>query len=304
MIGVLACVSRGSAIVLSGETFEPSEVLRTVADEQCTALYGVPAMFIQELTLDGFDLSSLRTGVMGGAPCPIEVMRKVQEQMNMREVVVVYGMTETAITTMTRPGDSIERQIGTVGRALPFTEIKLIGPDGAVAPRGEPGEVCARGYSNMLGYWGDEEATRNALDSAGWMHTGDLATMDAEGYLKIVGRIKDMIVRGGENIFPAEVEQFLYTHPAIDEVQVIGVPSHRYGEEVAAFVRTRESASVSESELRSFCEGQIATHKIPAYWRFVDQYPMTTSGKVLKYKLREQAITELGLQDVAHIETA
>jgi fatty-acyl-CoA synthase len=307
LLGVLAAVTHGSAIVLCGEAFDPEMVLRTVEAERCTSLYGVPTMFIAELaqpTFQDYDLSSLRTGIMAGAPCPIEVMRKVHTLMNMRDVVVMYGMTETGITTRTLAGDPFDKQIGTVGRAMPLTEIKIINNDGNVAPRGEPGELCARGVSTMLGYWQDDRATAETKDRAGWMHTGDLAALDDDGYVKIVGRIKDMIIRGGENIFPTEVEGFLYGHEAIEEVQVVGVPSDRYGEEVMAFVRLRRGATVGEEDMLTYCRGAIATYKIPKYWKFVDEFPMTPSGKVQKYRLREMAVEELGLEAIARTATA
>jgi fatty-acyl-CoA synthase len=307
LLGVLAGITHGSAIVLCGEAFDPETVLRTVEAEECTSLYGVPTMFIAELalpTFQGYDLSSLRTGIMAGAPCPIEVMRKVHTLMNMRDVVVMYGMTETGITTRTLPGDPFDKQIGTVGRAMPLTEIKIIDTDGNVATRGEPGELCARGVSTMLGYWQDDRGTAEAKDRAGWMHTGDLATLDDDGYIKIVGRIKDMIIRGGENIFPTEIEGFLYGHTAVEDVQVVGVPSDRYGEEVMAFIRLRRGATVGDEDMLAYCRGAIATYKIPKYWKFVDEFPMTPSGKVQKYRLREMAIDELGLEAIAKTATA
>ncbi|MBO0729974.1 MAG: AMP-binding protein [Acidimicrobiaceae bacterium] len=307
LMGVLAAITHGSAIVLCGEAFEPEAVLRTVEAERCTSLYGVPTMFIAELALPGFDeidLSSLSKGIMAGAPCPVEVMRKVHNLMHMKDVVVMYGMTETGITTRTLPGDPFEKKIGTVGRAMPLTEIKIIGSDGNLAPRGQPGELCARSLSVMQGYWKNPAATADAVDRARWMHTGDLATLDEDGYVKIVGRIKDLIIRGGENIFPTEIEEFIYNHEAVEEVQVVGVPSERYGEEVMAFVRLRRGATADEGDLDKYCRGAIATYKIPRYWKFVEQYPMTPSGKVQKYRLREAAIHELGLEAAGRIETA
>jgi fatty-acyl-CoA synthase len=307
LLGVLAAITHGSAVVLCGEAFDPETVLHTVASERCTSLYGVPTMFIAELALpnfDAYDLSSLRTGIMAGAPCPVEVMQKVHTLMHMTDVVVMYGMTETGITTRTMPGGPFEKQIGTVGRPMPLTEIKIVTPEGRLSPRGEAGEVCARGVSTMLGYWDDDRATSSAIDRARWMHTGDLATMDEDGYINIVGRIKDMIIRGGENIFPTEIEGFLHQHDAVEDVQVVGVPSERYGEEVMAFIRLRQGAEVGEDEMLQYCREAIASYKIPKYWRFVEDYPMTPSGKVQKYRLRERAVEELGLEAVGRIETA
>jgi fatty-acyl-CoA synthase len=307
LLGVLAALTHGCAIVLCGESFDPELVLQTVTAERCTSLYGVPTMFIAELalpTFEGYDLSSLRTGIMAGAPCPVEVMRKVRTLMHMEDVVVMYGMTETGITSRTMPGDPLDKQIGTVGRAMPLTEIKIVHTDGTIASQGEPGELCARGVSTMLGYWDDDGATAQAIDRGRWMHTGDLATSDEDGYLKIVGRIKDMIIRGGENIFPSEIEGFLHRHDAVEDVQVVGVPSERYGEEVMAFVRLCSGVGVGEEDLLEYCRGAIATYKIPKYWRFVDDFPMTASGKVQKYRLRQMAVTELGLEAVEQIKTA
>ncbi|MBV8951160.1 MAG: AMP-binding protein [Actinobacteria bacterium] len=307
LLGVLAAYTHGSTIVLCGEAFDPAVVLQTVAAERCTSLYGVPTMFIAELGLPDFedyDLSTLRTGIMAGAPCPIEVMRKVHGLMHMEDVVVMYGMTETGITTRTMPGDPFEKQIGSVGRAMPLQEIKVVDDDGTIVARGRAGELCARGISTMLGYWEDEGATATAIDRAGWMHTGDVATLDDDGYLNIVGRTKDMIIRGGENVFPAEIEGFLYTHEAVEEVQVVGVPSERYGGEVMAFVRLRADAPATEEELLAFCRGAIATYKIPKHWKFVDEFPMTPSGKVQKYRLRQMAVAELGLETIERTKTA
>lgn len=307
LLGVLAAITHGCAIVLCGEAFDPECVLDTVTTERCTSLYGVPTMFIAELALPSFgdyDLSSLRTGIMAGAPCPVEVMRKVHDLMHMRDVVVMYGMTETGITTRTLPGDPFDKQIGSVGRAMPLTEVKIVNADGNLAARGETGELCARGMSTMLGYWNNNQATSAAIDRGGWMHTGDLAIVDDDGYVKIVGRSKDMIIRGGENIFPVEVEDFLHRHEAVEDVQVIGVPSERYGEEVMAFVRLVSGLHVTEAEMREYCRGAIASYKIPRYWEFVEEYPMTPSGKVQKYRLREMAVASLGLGAVEQIETA
>ena len=309
VLGNLACTTHGAAMVIPGEAFDPLAVLQAVAAEKCTALHGVPTMFIGELDhprFGEFDLSTLRTGIMAGSPCPIEVMKTVVARMNMREVTICYGMTETSpVSTQTGGSDPLEKRVSTVGRVHPHVEVKIVHPEtGAVVPRGERGELCTRGYSVMLGYWGDEKATAAAIDLAGWMHTGDLATMDAEGYVNIVGRIKDMIIRGGENVYPREVEEFLHTHPAVSEAQVIGVPSAKYGEEVMAWVRLREGSSASTEDLQAFCSGTIATYKIPRYWKIVTEFPMTVTGKVQKYRMREIAVTELGLADVAASKTA
>jgi fatty-acyl-CoA synthase len=309
VIGNLACAATGACVVVPGEAFEPRLVLEAVAAERCTSLYGVPMMFIAELEhpeLERFDLSSLRTGVMAGAACPIEVMRAVQSRMGMREVTICYGMTETSpVSTQSATDDPLEKRVTTVGRVHPHVEVKIVDPaTGAIVPRGAPGELCTRGYSVMLGYWADEAATRAAIDPARWMHTGDLATMDAEGYVNIVGRIKEMIVRGGEKIYPRELEEYLHTHPAIAEAQVIGVPSAKYGEEVMAWIRPRAGAAITEAELTAFCTGKIATFKIPRYWKLTTEFPTTVTGKVQKFRMREQAIAELGLGAAAAIETA
>jgi fatty-acyl-CoA synthase len=266
-------------------------------------------MFIAALghpELARFDLSSLRTGIMAGSPCPVEVMKKVQSAMHMTDITICYGMTETSpVSTQTAIGDPLEKQVGTVGRVHPHVEVKVVDPStGGTVPRGVAGELCTRGYSVMLGYWNNPDATRGAIDAARWMHTGDLATMDADGYLNIVGRIKDMIIRGGENVYPREIEEFLYGHPAIADVQVIGVPSERYGEEVMAWVKLREGAQASENELVAYCQDRIARFKVPRYWKFCDGWPMTVSGKVQKFKMREQAIGELGLEAAAKTRTA
>ena len=301
VMGNLACTSHGAAMIVPAEAFDAGATLDAIAAERCTSLYGVPTMFIAQLghpDFDDFDLSSLRTGIMAGSPCPVEVMKQVQSRMHMPEVTICYGMTETSpVSTQSACDDTLERRVSTVGRAHPHVEIKIVDPEsGAIVPRGVAGELCTRGYSVMLGYWGNEEATREAIDSAGWMHTGDLATADEEGYVNIVGRIKDMIIRGGENIYPREVEEFLYAHPAVLDVQVIGVPSDRYGEEVMAWVKLRTGASATEVELNAFCRGRIATFKIPHYWKFVDEFPTTVTGKIQKFRMREIAVAELGLQ--------
>jgi len=301
VMGNLACTSHGAAMIVPAEAFDAGATLDAITAERCTSLYGVPTMFIAQLghpDFDDFDLSSLRTGIMAGSPCPVEVMKQVQSRMRMPEVTICYGMTETSpVSTQSACDDTLERRVSTVGRAHPHVEIKIVDPEsGAIVPRGVAGELCTRGYSVMLGYWGNEEATREAIDSAGWMHTGDLATADEEGYVNIVGRIKDMIIRGGENIYPREVEEFLYAHPAVLDVQVIGVPSERYGEEVMAWVKLRAGTSATEVELNAFCRGRIATFKIPHYWKFVDEFPTTVTGKVQKFRMREIAVAELGLQ--------
>jgi fatty-acyl-CoA synthase len=269
----------------------------------------VPTMFIGELDLPdfaSFDLSTLRTGIMAGSPCPVEVMRSVIARMNMREVTICYGMTETSpVSTQTATGDPLEKRVGTVGRVHPHVEVKIIDPaTGAVVPRGERGELCTRGYGVMLGYWNDDGATRAAIDAGRWMHTGDLATMDDEGYVNIVGRIKDMIIRGGENVYPREIEEFLHTHPGVSEAQVVGVPSERYGEEVMAWVRAKPGFELVDEEMTAFCTGRIATYKIPRFWKFVAEFPMTVTGKVQKFRMREMAVEELGLHAAARAKTA
>ncbi|WPB74684.1 AMP-binding protein [Archangium violaceum] len=309
VMGNLACASHGSTMVIPGEAFEPLAVLQAVGAERCTALYGVPTMFIAELDhprFGEFDLSTLRTGIMAGSPCPIEVMKNVQSRMNMREVTICYGMTETSpVSTQSGLDDPLDKRVGTVGRVHPHVEVKIIdAATGAVVPQGSPGELCTRGYSVMLGYWNNPEATRTSIDVAGWMHTGDLATMDGDGYVKIVGRIKDMIIRGGENVYPREIEEFLHTHPAVSEAQVIGVPSEKYGEEVMAWVKPKPGATVTQEELVRYCTGRISTFKIPRFWKFVDEFPMTVTGKIQKFRMREVAVVELGLQSAASIRTA
>lgn len=309
VIGNLCCTSHGACMVIPSESFEPLKVLKAVEKEHCTSLYGVPTMFIAELQLPEFgqfNLSSLRTGVMAGSPCPVEVMKKVQSLMHMKDVQICYGMTETSpVSTQTSAETPFEKQVGTVGTVQDHLEIKIIDPEtGAVQERNQPGELCTRGYAVMLGYWNNAKATTEAVDQARWMHTGDLATMDDEGYVNIVGRIKDMILRGGENIYPREIEEFLYTHEAIADVQVIGVPSEKYGEEVMAWVKIKSDRSVSVNELINFCSKQIAHYKIPKYWKFTDGFPMTVTGKIRKVEMRETAIEELGLQEVAKIRTS
>ena len=311
VMGNLGATTHGSAMVIPAPSFDPAATLRACAAERCTSLYGVPTMFIAMLDDPSFsehDLRCLRTGIMAGSPCPVEVMRRVIELMNMREVSICYGMTETSpVSTQTTFDDPVSKRVGSVGRVHPHVEIKVVDPaGGATVARGEPGELCTRGYSVMAGYWNDPERTAQAVDADGWMHTGDLATMDADGYVNIVGRSKDMVIRGGENVYPREVEEFLYSHPEIADVQVIGVPDERYGEELMAWVvpRAGASGSLDADALRAFCQGKIAHYKIPRYVRLVDSFPMTVTGKVQKYKLREQAIDEFGLAGAASIRTA
>jgi fatty-acyl-CoA synthase len=309
VLGNLACTTHGATIVIPAPAFDPAASLRAVVAERCTSLYGVPTMFIAYLALPdfaSFDLSTLRTGIMAGSPCPVEVMRRCMDDMHMTEVTICYGMTETSpVSAQTATDDPVDKKVGTVGRVHPHVEVKIVDPDtGLLVPRGEPGEMCTRGYSVMLGYWDEPEKTAGAIDVAGWMHTGDLATLDAEGYLNIVGRIKDMIIRGGENVYPREIEEFLYTHPDIVDVQVIGVPDSRYGEEIMAWVRLREGASLDTDGVRAFCRDQIAHYKIPRYVHVVDSFPMTITGKIQKFVMREQAVELLGLHDAASIPTA
>ncbi len=309
VLGNLACTTHGACIVIPSPGFEPAAALQAVQQERCTSLYGVPTMFIAELGLPDFtsyDLSSLRTGIMAGSPCPVEVMKRVISEMNMTEVTICYGMTETSpVSTQTRADDDTERRVSTVGRVHPHVEVKIIDPEsGQVVPRGLPGELCTRGYSVMLGYWNDEAQTSAVIDAARWMHTGDLAVMDDAGYLNIAGRIKDMVIRGGENVYPREVEEFLYTHPAIEDVQVIGVPDARFGEELCAWVKLRPGAELTLEQLREFCTGKIAHFKIPRYLRITGEFPMTVTGKIQKFKMREASVTELGLDDAARTRTA
>jgi fatty-acyl-CoA synthase len=305
VMGNLACTSHGACMVIPAPAFEPKATLEAVAAERCTSLYGVPTMFIAELNDPGFadhDLSSLRTGIMAGSPCPVEVMKQVIDRMGMTEVSICYGMTETSpVSTQTRVDDSVERRVSTVGRVGPHLESKVVDPDtGLTLPRGEPGELCTRGYSVMLGYWEQPDKTAEAIDAARWMHTGDLAVMDDEGYLNITGRIKDMVIRGGENVYPREIEEFLYTHPDILDAQVIGVPDQKYGEELMAWIRVREGAEALTAEsVREFCTGKLARYKIPRYVHVVDEFPMTVTGKVRKVEMREQSVTLLGLEAAA-----
>jgi fatty-acyl-CoA synthase len=309
VLGNLACTSSGACIVYPAEAFEPEAALQACAQERCTSVYGVPTMFIAELgheRFDEFDLSSLRTGIMAGSPCPIEVMKRVSSDMGVKEMSIAFGMTETSpVSTFVRRDDTLANRCGTVGQAMPHTEIKVIDPSNdQIQPRGEPGEFCARGYLVMRGYWNEPERTDAAIDTGHWMHTGDLATMDEHGYVRIVGRIKDMVIRGGENIYPREVEEFLYSHPSVADVQVIGVPDERYGEELMAWIIRRPGASLSEEAVRDFCQGKVAHYKVPRYMKFVDSFPMTVTGKVQKFKMRETAIEELGLGQAAAVATA
>ena len=309
VLGNLACTTHGAAMVVPAPAFEPAATLETVQRERCTSLYGVPTMFIAELGLDDFasyDLSSLRTGIMAGSPCPVEVMKRCVDEMHMSEVTICYGMTETSpVSTQTGADDPLDKRVSTVGRVHPHVEVAIVDPEKElVVGYGEPGELCTRGYSVMLGYWNDPERTSEAIDSEGWMHTGDLAVMDAEGYVNIVGRIKDLIIRGGENVYPREVEEFLYMHPDIVDVQVIGVPDVKYGEEIMAWVRVREGATLSRDDVAAFCQGKIAHFKVPRYVHVTDEFPMTVTGKVQKYLMRETSIELLGLQDAAGTTTA
>jgi fatty-acyl-CoA synthase len=309
VMGNLGCITHGATMIYPSDGFDPLAVLQTVQEERCTALYGVPTMFIAELehpAFHTFDLTSLRTGVMAGSPCPVEVMKRVNTEMHMSEVEICYGMTETSpVSTQTRIDSPLDKRVGTVGLISPHLEIKIVDPTtGQVVPVGTPGELCTRGYSVMLGYWENLEATVSAIDQARWMHTGDLATMDEEGYINIVGRIKDMIIRGGENVYPREIEEFLYTHPKISDVQIIGLPDAKYGEEIAAWVKLKPGEQATEEELREFCKGKIAHYKIPRYFKFVDAFPMTVTGKIQKFIMRQQSIEELGLQGAASIRTA
>ena len=302
VLGNLACFTHGSTIVYPNDGFDPLSVLQTVQDEKCTGLHGVPTMFIAELDhprFKEFDLSTLRTGIMAGSPCPTEVMKRVVEQMNLREITIAYGMTETSPVSCQSSTDTpLEKRVSTVGQVQPHMEIKIVDPEtGAVVARGQRGEFCTRGYSVMHGYWGDEEKTREAIDAEGWMHTGDLATMDDAGYVNIVGRIKDMVIRGGENIYPREIEEFLYRHPQVQDVQVVGVPDEKYGEELCAWIIAKPGTKPTEDDIRAFCKGQIAHYKVPRYIRFVASFPMTVTGKIQKFKIRDEMKDQLGLSE-------
>lgn len=309
VLGNLACTTHGACMVIPSAGFGPTAVLEACEAERCTSLYGVPTMFIALLSHEDFaayDLSSLRTGIMAGSPCPVEVMKRVVADMHMDEVTICYGMTETSpVSTQSTHDDPIESRVTTVGRVHPHVEIQVVDPDsGECVPRGEPGELLTRGYSVMQGYWNDPERTAEVIDADGWMHTGDLAIMDADGYLRIVGRIKDLVIRGGENIYPREVEEFLFTHPNIADVSVIGVPDERYGEELMAWVRLRHATATTAEDIREFCRGRIAHYKIPRYVKFAQDFPTTVTGKIQKFRMREMAIEELALHEPATIEHA
>ncbi len=302
VMGNLGCMTHGATMIYPSAGFEPLEVLKTVEIEKATALYGVPTMFIAELEhpdFQQFDLTSLRTGIMAGSSCPVEVMKQVKSAMHMSEVQIAYGMTETSpVSTQTKVGTPLDKQVSTVGQILPHVEVKVIDEsNGLVVPIGTPGELCTRGYSVMLKYWNDEEKTRQAIDDARWMHTGDIAVMDEEGYLQIVGRIKDMIIRGGENIYPREIEEFLFGHPKVSDVQVIGLPSQKFGEEVMAWIKPKDGASITKDEVVAYCQDQIAHYKIPKYVKFTDDFPMTVTGKIRKVEMREISVKELGLEN-------
>jgi fatty-acyl-CoA synthase len=297
VLSVLACVSHGATMVFPGPAFDPEETLKSVETEGCTALHGVPTMFITELDhprFSDYDLSTLRTGIMAGAPCPVEVMKRVLSEMHMDDILIAYGQTELSpINNMTLPNDTLERRTETVGRAMPWVEIKVVDEAGRVVPVGQKGEICTRGYSVMQGYWNDEERTAETIDSAGWLHSGDIATMDEAGYVRIVGRIKDMIIRGGENIYPREVEEFLYQHPAISEVQVFGVPDEKMGEEVCAWIQLNDGFDLSDEDVKAYCRDQITHFKIPRHIRFVTEYPMTVTGKIQKFVMHDEMLTQL-----------
>ena len=301
VLGNLACLTHASTMVYPSEGFDARAVLDAVAAERCTALYGVPTMFIAELDhpeFPAFDLGSLRTGIMAGSPCPVEVMKRVISEMQMGEVTICYGMTETSpVSFQTAADDPVDRRVSTVGRIHPHVEVKIVDAQGQIVAPGVPGELCTRGYSVMLGYWDDPTRTAEAIDEAGWMHTGDLATLDAEGYCNIVGRIKDMVIRGGENVYPREIEEFLYGHPKIQDVQVIGVPDQKYGEEICAWIVPKPGVTLTADDVRAFCEARIARYKVPRYVKLVDAFPLTVTGKVQKYLMREQMKVELGLVD-------
>jgi fatty-acyl-CoA synthase len=309
VMGVLGCTTHGSTIVVPAEAFDPEATLAAVSEERCTSLYGVPTMFIASLaspTVDSLDVGALRTGIMAGSPCPVEVMKQCIDRLNMHEVTICYGMTETSpVSTQTATDDPIDKRVGTVGRVHPHVEIRIVDPGtGETVERGVAGEFCTRGYSVMIGYWNDPERTAEAIDAEGWMHTGDLAVMDDEGYVNIVGRIKDMIIRGGENVYPREIEEFLYGHPRIRDVQVVGVPDERYGEEIMAWVQTEDGADLTVEDVREFCQGRIAHYKIPRYVAVTSEFPMTVTGKIQKFRLRDDAVERFGLQKAAGIETA
>jgi fatty-acyl-CoA synthase len=301
VLGNLACLTHGAAIIYPDEAFEPGSVLKAVEDEKCTALHGVPTMFIAELEhpdFQNFDLSTLRTGIMAGSPCPVEVMKRVIAEMNMDQVTIAYGMTETSpVSFQSSTDDPLEKRVSTVGQIMPHVEAKVIDEDGRIVAPGETGEFLTRGYSVMQGYWGDPEQSARAIDNAGWMHTGDLATIDEEGYGNIVGRVKDMVIRGGENVYPREIEEYLFGIEAVQDVQVFGVPDEKYGEEICAWVTLNEGANLTEDGVKDYCKGQIAHYKIPRYVRFVNEFPMTVTGKIQKFVMRDAMIAELGLEE-------
>jgi fatty-acyl-CoA synthase len=303
VLGNMACTTHGACMVIVGESFEPEAVMKTIGHEKCTSLLGVPTMFIAQLEHPNFpqyDFSTLRTGIMAGSPCPIDTMRQVQSKMNMSQITVCYGMTETSpVSTQSSADDEIERRVSTVGTVHPHVEIKIVDEKGNIVPRGIPGELCTRGYSVMIGYWDNPKDTTDIIDPQRWLHSGDVAIMDNEGYVKITGRIKDIIIRGGENISPREIEEFLISHEAVADVYVIGVPSAKYGEEVMAWVKVRDGYELTEEQLLRYCKNQIATYKIPRYWKFVDDFPMTVSGKIRKVEMREVSAKELGLSNIA-----
>ena len=299
VMGNLGCLTHGATMVYPSEVFDPESVLRTIEAEKCTGLYGVPTMFIAALghpRFAEFDKSSLRTGCMAGSPCPVEVMKQVVSDMHMQDVTIAYGMTETSpVSFQSSPADPIDRRVSTIGRVQPHLEVKIVDEQGNTVPRGMPGEICTRGYSVMIGYWDEPQKTAEAIDAEGWMHTGDIGTIDDEGYGNVVGRIKDMVIRGGENLYPREIEEFLYTHPAIEDVQIVGVPDPKYGEELCAWIRLTHAGALTEEALRAYCKDRIAHHKVPKYVRFVDEFPMTVTGKVQKFLIREQMIKDLHL---------
>ncbi len=301
VMGSLNCVTHGACMVFPNDGFDPETTLEAISEEKCTALFGVPTMFIAELDYPDFDkhdMSSLRTGCMAGASCPIEVMKKVFDDMHMSEVTIAYGMTETSpVSFQSSTDDPIERRVSTVGRVHPHVEVKIVDEQGETVARGEKGEFCTRGYSVMSGYWGDEERTEEAIDTDGWMHTGDLAILDDEGYCNIVGRVKDMVIRGGENVYPREIEEFIYTNEKIQDVSVFGVPDDKYGEEICAWIKLKADMQVNEEEIKNFCKDQIAHYKVPRYIKFVEEFPMTVTGKIQKFIMREKMIEELGLKE-------
>ena len=302
VMSTLACVTHGATMVFPSAGFDPLSVLETVQAERCTALHGVPTMFIAEMEhpeFKRFDLTSLRAGIMAGAPCPIEVMRRVMDAMHLRDITIAYGMTETSpVSFQSAIDDPVERRVSTVGRIQPHLEVKIVDAEGRIVPRGTPGELLTRGYSVMLGYWDEPQQTREAIDQARWMHTGDLATIDLEGYCNVVGRIKDMVIRGGENVYPREIEEFLFKHPKVEAAQVVGLPDSKYGEELCAWIKLRSGESMTEEELKDYCRGRIAHYKIPQYVCFVSEFPMTVTGKIQKYIIRQQMIEKLGLTEV------